>query len=144
MQLIVYRGHRTPFWQGKELMGLTSLLRGLPNTTLCWAPCGAGRGWVSEVICGQPELQQWELQLCQVLPWVIWKFLLCYEDKEWEGQNMTVGLGLRGLTEFLSAVQCTQWLCSSAILFPSLVISLHWSLINLFPSLATLLALTLF
>lgn len=53
-------------------MRLLSLLRGLSSTTLL-SSCGAGGGWVSEVcVCGQPELQQWELQLCQVLPWVIW------------------------------------------------------------------------
>lgn len=36
-------------------------------------------------MCGQPELLWWELQLYEVLPWVIRKFLQCSQEGDWEG-----------------------------------------------------------
>lgn len=59
-------------------------------------------------MCGQLELPWWELRLCKVLPWVLWKFFLCYQEGEWERKKVVVGLGLQGLTGLLSAMQCTR------------------------------------
>lgn len=149
MQLTVCRRHRTPFLEGKELMGLLSLLRGFSSfpvqlsVELCGEQVKAGcQRYVC--MCSQLELQQWEPQLCQVLH--EWFGNSCCARRMRNGREKTWlwAWGYKDLTGFLSAMQCTQWLCSSAILFPSLVTSLCWSLINCFPSLATLLALTLF
>lgn len=134
MQLTVCRRHRTLFLEEKELMGLLSLLRGFSSTTLCWALWGEAGCQRCVCVCAA-NLNSSSGSCSFARSCHGWFGNSCCARRMRNGRAW----GYKDLTGFLSAMQCTQWLCSSAILFPSLVTSLCWSLINCFPSLATLL-----
>lgn len=144
MQLTVCRRHRTPFLGEKELMGLLSLLRGVSSTPLCWALWGAGRGWVSEVCVCAVCLNSSSGSCSFARSCYGWFGNSCCAGRMRNGREKTWlwAWGYKDLQIFYLPCNALSD-CSSAILFPSLVISLCWLLINHFPSLAALLALTL-